>query len=255
MRNVEHGLDQLLLVAPEFGQRQIVIAHDFQAVREFGQDQATHTLEHFVDVHVADDLRTAMRCQQAIDQRLQAIGFLDDHLRVFAQVLQALPRQFKLQQLRRAADATERILDLVRQIADQLLVGLRLVEDALFAIELDLLHILAQLDQHRIVRIVNHGQHHVQVQRTAPDAFEHEVFPFLVELPLHGLPEDRRKLVTVDEQVLQALLVQDLEGTLQHGFGRGIGIGNATLGVENQDGRRKHVEAAQRSGQDVEHGC
>jgi hypothetical protein len=38
------------------------------------------------------------------------------------------------QQLRRAADAAQRVLDLVRQVADQLLVGLRLVDQALFAV-------------------------------------------------------------------------------------------------------------------------
>ena len=68
----------------------------------------------------------AVRRQQAVDQRLQAVGLLDDDLGVFAQRPRA--RQLQLQQLRRAADAAERVLDLVRQVADQLLVGLRLVE-------------------------------------------------------------------------------------------------------------------------------
>jgi hypothetical protein len=41
--------------------------------------------------------------------------------------------QFVFEQLRRAADAAERILDLVRQIADQLAAGLLLLDQALFA--------------------------------------------------------------------------------------------------------------------------
>ena len=54
-----------------------------------------------------------------------------------------------LQQLRRAADAAQRVLDLVRQVADQLLVGLRLVERALLAVLPGLLLDLEHLDQHR----------------------------------------------------------------------------------------------------------
>ena len=46
-----------------------------------------------------------------------------------------------LQQLRRAANAAQRVLDLVREVADQFLVGLRLVEQALFAV---LPHLLLQ---------------------------------------------------------------------------------------------------------------
>ncbi len=42
-------------------------------------------------------------------------------------------RQFVLQQLGGAADAAERILDFVRQVADQLAVGLLLLDQALLA--------------------------------------------------------------------------------------------------------------------------
>ena len=68
-------------------------------------------------------LRQAVRRQQAIDQRLQAVGLLDDHLRVFAQLPVRVELEFE--QLRRAADAAQRILDLVREVADQFAVGLR----------------------------------------------------------------------------------------------------------------------------------
>ena len=51
------------------------------------------------------------------------------------------------EQLRRAADAAQRILDFVRQIADQFAVGLLLLEQALFARRLQLLIDRPQLDQ------------------------------------------------------------------------------------------------------------
>ena len=66
-------------------------------------------------------LRQAVRREQPVHQRLQAVGFLDDHLRVLVQLR---PLELALEQLRRAADAAERILDLVREVADQLAVRL-----------------------------------------------------------------------------------------------------------------------------------
>ena len=77
-----------------------------------------------------DDMRLAVRRQQAIDQRLQAIGLVDDDLRVLGQRARL---DVHLEQLRRAANAAERVLDLVREIADQLLGGLCLLERTLLA--------------------------------------------------------------------------------------------------------------------------
>ena len=56
------------------------------------------------------------------------------------------------EQLRRAADAAQRVLDLVGQVADQLLVGLRQAERALFAVLARLLLDLDQLDEHAVGR-------------------------------------------------------------------------------------------------------
>ena len=87
-----------------------------------------------------DDMGLAVRCQQPVDQRLQAIGLVDDDLRVFDQGARL---DVHLEQLRRAANAAERILDLVREIADQLLGRLRLLEGALLAL---LARLLLDLD-------------------------------------------------------------------------------------------------------------
>jgi hypothetical protein len=53
--------------------------------------------------------------------------------------LSGLAFQFALQQLRRAADAAQRVLDLVRQVAHQLAVGLLLLGQLLLARGLQLL--------------------------------------------------------------------------------------------------------------------
>ena len=80
-------------------------------------------------------MRPAVRRQQPVHQRLQPIGLVDDDLGVFLQVARL---DLHLQQLGRAADAAQRILDLVRQVADQLLVGLGLVDQPLLAVLLGL---------------------------------------------------------------------------------------------------------------------
>ena len=68
--------------------------------------------------------------------------------------------QLKLQQLRRTPDAAERIFDFVGEVANELFVGLRLVKDALLAIQLELLHVFAQLNEDRMRRVIDHGNHH-----------------------------------------------------------------------------------------------
>src|SRR5690606_3795047 len=123
MRDIEYRLYQLLLVATQLRHRQVVVTPDPQALRKLGHYQAAYTLTNFVDVYLACDMRPAVRLQQTIHQHLQAVGFLDDDLRVFAQMLQIPSRQLELQQLRRPPDTAQRILDLMRQIAYQLLVG------------------------------------------------------------------------------------------------------------------------------------
>ena len=105
----------------------------------------------------------AVRRQQAVHQRLQAIGLVDDDLGVFLQVARL---DLHLQQLRRAADAAQRILDLVREVADQLLVGLRLVDQPLFAI-LPGLRLQRQQFDDDLARPVGLRHHHVHRHRLA----------------------------------------------------------------------------------------
>ncbi len=127
-----------------------------------GQHQRAHALADLVDVDVGDDVRPAVRRQQPVDQQLQAVGLGDDDLRVLGQL--ALVFELHAQQLRRAADAAERVLDLVRQVAHQLLVGLGLALRALLAVLARLLLDLDHLDQHAF-RVVGLGHDHVHRQK------------------------------------------------------------------------------------------
>src|ERR687888_974769 len=81
-RDVEHCLDELLAVAEERRNAWVVIALDIAA--EFGDHQAPHPLEHFMDAHRLDARRPMWR-EHAVHEALQAICLLDDDLRIFAQ--------------------------------------------------------------------------------------------------------------------------------------------------------------------------
>src|SRR5258706_2205506 len=127
-RDVEHGLDQLLAVANDLRNARVVIALDLDA--ELGLDQASHALEHFVHAERLD-ARGAMRREHPVHQPLQAIGFLDDYLRVFAQLGLF---ELVLEQLRRAAQAAQRYLDFVLELAVQIEVDLMLAHQSLLTL-------------------------------------------------------------------------------------------------------------------------
>jgi len=97
----------------------IVFALDAQLPAGLGFDQGGHPLGDFVDV----DRRQLSRlrgAEQAIHQLPQPFGFGDDDIGVFPQVVAG---QFLGQQLGGAQDAAQRVLDLVRQAADQVARG------------------------------------------------------------------------------------------------------------------------------------
>src|SRR5438477_12963376 len=138
-RDVEDRLNELLAVADDLRDARVVVALELDA--ELALDQAAHPLEDLVDADGLD-ARRAVRGQHAIHQALQAIGLLDDHLRVLAQLGLV---QLALEELGRAAQPAERILDLMGEIADQLAVRLLLEDQALLARVAQLLFDRAQL--------------------------------------------------------------------------------------------------------------
>ena len=71
------------------------------AIRKFRQHQRAHPLQHLVNIQ-ADQFGQAVRRQQTVHQRLQAVRFFDDHLRVFPKFI---VRKLAFQQLRRTANA------------------------------------------------------------------------------------------------------------------------------------------------------
>ena len=74
------------------------------------------------------------------------------------------PVELALEQLRRAANAAERILDLVREAADELAVGLLLLVEPLLARDLELLVDVAELEQQAAIVHVDRRDRAREVQ-------------------------------------------------------------------------------------------
>ncbi|MCY1295402.1 hypothetical protein D9M70_447430 [compost metagenome] len=234
MHDVEHRLDQLLHVALQLGQAGVVVAHDFQPVGKLGQHHRAHPLQHLVDVQARHDMRMAVRLQQPVHQCLQAIRLLDDDLRVFAQ--RAL-RQLELQQLRGAADAAERVLDLVRQVADQFLVGRGQVEDALLAVAAHLLLVGEDLHHHGVAGRFQCSDHYVRMDGFLQRRVQHQVLAAHIELARdHGV-EHAVQLVRVAEQVRQRQLHHAPARHAEGRLGGGVGVDHAQAGLPHQQHR------------------
>ena len=131
-------------------------------VRKLRLHDAFDAHEDLVDVR-APVRRQPMGGEEPVDERLQAIGLAYDHLRVLDQWR---PVELAFEQLRRAANAAQRVLDLVREAPDELAVGLLLLLQALLARDLQLLVDVAELEQQRGGILVDrrHGAREVQAR-------------------------------------------------------------------------------------------
>ena len=112
LHQIEEHLDQLILVGEHRRQRRVVFLDEADVAREAGLREPFDVIEHRVDVdRAARDRPVVAEHLHAIDQRDDAVGLVADQpgqRPVFG-------RRRLLEQLRRAANARQRILDLVRQ--------------------------------------------------------------------------------------------------------------------------------------------
>src|SRR5690606_40493465 len=120
-----------------------------------------------------------------------------DHPRVLAHRRRV---QLRLEQLRRTANAAERILDLVRQVAHQLAIGLRRLEQSLLAIGPPALVEFAELEQQHPGVALQRDRADRQLLGLASRALEHEVAALLVECADARLDAELLDRRTVDEQ-------------------------------------------------------
>ncbi len=229
VRDVEHRLYELLPIAAELGDRGVVVSHHTQALGKLGHDQRTHALADLMDVHVTHHMRAAVRCEQTVHQRLQAVGLVDDDLRVFGELLVV---ELQLQELRRPADATERVLDLVGQVADQFLVGLRLIDQTLLAFLARLLLQRQQLDDD-LAPVLGLRHHHMHRQRLVSRALEPGVVTQGGELVVAGTIERVLQQRWLGKAILQQSAGDAASGHTQRVLQRRVGVEHGTVRVDH----------------------
>ncbi len=109
---VQKHLDQLVLIGVHRRQRGIVVLDEADVAGKARLRQPLHVVEHGMDVDGSARHRTIVAEDfHAVDQRHDAVGLVADQPRQHP----VFGRRLLLQKLRRAADARERILDLMRQ--------------------------------------------------------------------------------------------------------------------------------------------
>ena len=243
--DVEYGLDQLLPIASNIGQAGVVIAFHSH-VGKLGKNKGTHLFEDFMD---ADRLRLhqSVRTEQPVHQFLQAIGLLDDDLGVFVQLRIG---QFPLEQLRRTTDATQRILDFMSEIADQLTIDLLLLSQALFPRRLQLLVNMAKLQQQTDVAGFHRGDSAVQMQwldtmpapcRKSPCRMGREVLPGIAPIVGQRIIERGGQSGRLTQQQGQRS-AQHLPGADRKEIFRcGIKVLDDQCGIQQDDGRGEQV--------------
>ena len=164
-RDVQHRLDQLLAVAAELGDARC--RSRAPRLRPRGNSaRISERTRSQTSWMLTSPTTCGRRCgaSRRSTSACRRSASCDDDLGVLGAA--RAPSSSMRQQLRRAADAAERVLDLVREVAHQLLVGLRLAERALLAVLPRLLLDLDHLDQHALGQVVGLVDDHVHRQRS-----------------------------------------------------------------------------------------
>ncbi len=239
-RDVEDGLQQLLAVAGDVGQRGVVVAAHRDIV-VFGMDQAPHALEDLVDACQCR-LHHAMRGEQALHQVLQAVGFLDDHLRV---LFQRRAGEFAFQQLRRTADAAQRVLDLVGEVAHQFAVGLLLLGQLFFARGLQLLVDGTHLEQQARVAGDHRRDRAIDMQLNIVGQLDQDVVAGMAPVVLQRVVQRGDQLRRLAHQPLQGVPEHLARARGKQVLRRRIEVADDQFGVDQNDRRGQQVQPAE----------
>jgi hypothetical protein len=111
LHQVQEDLDQLVLVAQHRRQRGVVLLPQAEAVGDAVGGQGAHPVQHLVDVERLQERQGVVgEGLHALDEAAHAVGLVDDQLGERG----VLALGAGLQELCSAADAGQRVLDLVR---------------------------------------------------------------------------------------------------------------------------------------------
>ncbi|MNM64417.1 hypothetical protein D3C81_758150 [compost metagenome] len=227
----------MFAIDQDVGNAWVVVAHQSDATLAFRFDQVANTLQHFMDV-AHGQRRQLVGAEHAVDQIAQAVGLLNDHIGVIAQ---AFFRQLTGQQLRRAANAAQRILDFVSETAHQHLAGF-LFRDLCFFLG-DPQQAIPWMDfeqQQRVAIAEDRRDRIINRQGLAGEGGEHRFALGKRVRLLDRLAQGIQRLGGFGEQLADELPVAALAADGQEHLRRRVHVLKAQFGIE-QDGRGGEV--------------
>ncbi|MCY1415738.1 hypothetical protein D9M71_312310 [compost metagenome] len=237
--DVQHGLNHLFAIDQDVGDAWIVVAHQGDAALAFSLHQMADTLKHFMDI-AHGQRRQFVGAEHAIHQITQAVGFFDDDVGVVAQ---ALFRQFPGQQLCRAANPAQGVLDFMGKAAHQHLAGF-LFRQLCFFLG-DPQQAVTGVDfeqQHRVAVAQNRCYRVVDGQGLAGEGGEHG-FALGERVRLFdGLAQRVQRFGRFGKQLTDELPMAALTADGQQHLRRRVHVLEAQFGVEQDGGSGEVVE-------------
>ena len=185
-------------------------------------------------------VRRAAGTEQRIDQPGKAVRFADDDVGVFA-LLRV--RELARQQLRRTANAAERILDFVRELANHLPPGAVLNQQRIFARDLVAPRHICHFDQQR--RAVAVDRRHPAVDDALLECTSFGPEPQFVGVVIaaaHDAAQDIAQFRFVVDQPQQRRAARPLRADAEDVFCGRIQADDQQVGVEQDDARAQAVE-------------
>src|SRR5215471_17653345 len=236
--DVENRLRELLGVGVELRQADVEVRFDSH-LREFRLHDARNASKQLVDVR-PPVARRAVGCQQPVNQALQAVCFPDDHLGVLDQRRAV---ELTLEQLCGPADAAERILDLVREIANELAICLLLLEQPLLAGDLELLIDVPEFEQ-ECSSIRFHRRHRArEMQPRLRVDSELELLLGVRSAGSQCLVDRLEERGRVREDGADGIADQLAPGELEQVLRSRVGVTNDEILAEQQHGGGKQLES------------
>jgi hypothetical protein len=237
LEEVEERLHQLVAVAGDRGQGGVVVDDDRRGVGKAGLAQTLHVVEHEMDV---DGLRAE---RALVTEHLHAVDQVADAIRLDADELRQRPvvvLQAGLEQLGGAADARERVLDLVREHGGH--AGHGAGGRAMRQLALD--HVrhgaLLQHQDDQAGMVGEGAAEHVD-QPVRARARQADVDPVLVDGRARAphLPHQRAERTGEGDDVGQRLALEHALAEGEEGLRRRVGVEHPVVVAEHQDRMRK----------------
>ena len=211
------------------------------AGRRLGAQQLVHVLADLVHV----EARLGGRARgpgHRVDQRGEPVGLADDDCGVF---LQSRRRQLALQQLRRAAQPAERVLDLVRELANHEAAAVQAREQVVLARDALALRGVGELQQQlRAGEPGERGDGDVERAHLArrPGRAHRDLAVGDALAALERAPQDAAEPFGVMQEVAERAAARLLQAEGQQVLRGDVGVHRAQLRIEHHDAGGERIE-------------